>query len=212
VWAWGDNVFGELGNGTGTNSDVPVQVKGLLSITSIAAGGSTALAVRTLLGSTSVFTWGIAPGLPDRLSPVEVGGIGAPGIAGIAVGGTLLGFVTNGTFSLVLGTDGSVWAWGANSHGQLGIAPTSSDVTSPVMTIGPGSGITQLAAGMTHTLALRSDGTVLAWGDNGSGELGDGSTEQVSGPVQVSGLTAVSQVVAAWGFSLAIYVPPLVLH
>jgi len=77
-----------------------------------------------------------------------------------------------------------------------------------VNTIGVGSGITQIAAGAVHTLALKSDGTVLAWGDNNEGELGDGSTAQVAGPVQVTGLTGVTQVAAGLGFSLAVHTVP----
>lgn len=80
--------------------------------------------------------------------------------------------------------------------GQLGNAPASSPVTRPVNTIAAGSRITQLSAGWGHMLALRSDGTVLAGGSNTGGQLGIGSTVPVVGPVQVTGLTAVSQVSA----------------
>jgi alpha-tubulin suppressor-like RCC1 family protein len=130
-----------------------------------------------------------------------VTGIGSSGIAGIAAGDG---------FELALGTDGSVWAWGAGGYGQLGIAPQSTPLTRPVQTIPGGSGITTLAAGVNHALALRSTGTVLAWGKNSCGELGDGSTAAISGPVQVPGLTSASQVSAGWEFSLALYVPPWV--
>ena len=62
-----------------------------------------------------------------------------------------------------------VASWGANGIGELGVAPHSSAVTRPVNAIGAGSGITQLAAGVSHMLALKSDGTVLSWGWNQSG-------------------------------------------
>lgn len=117
-------------------------------------------------------------------------------IAGVTVGRD---------FAAILGTDGSVWAWGDDTVGQLGNAPATSPVTRPVNTIGAGSGITQFSAGDNHVLARKSDGTVLAWGDNAHGELGDGTTASVTGPVQVTGLTSATQVAAGWVFSLAVH-------
>jgi alpha-tubulin suppressor-like RCC1 family protein len=108
-----------------------------------------------------------------------VTGIAAPGIASIAAGWV---------YALALGTDGSVWGWGNDASGELGNAPTSTAALRPVQTRLPGSGIVQLAASseliaevftgrvFLHTLALRSDGTVWAWGDNTAGQLGDGGT------------------------------------
>jgi hypothetical protein len=115
--------------------------------------------------------------------------------------------LVGGGFAAVLGTDGTVWAWGDDSAGQLGNAPSSTPVTRPVNTIGAGSGITQLAAGDFHVLALKPDGTLLAWGSNGYGQLGNGSTAPVTGPVQVTGLTNATQVAAGGEFSLAVHVP-----
>ena len=68
-------------------------------------------------------------------------------------------------------------------------------MTRPVNTIGAGSGITQLSAGDFHVLALKSNGSVLAWGSNGSGQLGNGTTTDPAGAVQVTGLTNATQ---AW--------------
>jgi alpha-tubulin suppressor-like RCC1 family protein len=78
-----------------------------------------------------------------------------------------------------------------------------------VQTIWMSSGITQLSAGQDHVLALRSNGTVLAWGGNSNGQLGDGGTARTSGPVQVSGLAGASQVSAGAQFSLAVARPAL---
>ena len=68
-----------------------------------------------------------------------------------------------------------------------------------------------LAATNDHVLALKSNGTVLAWGDNSAGELGDGSTASTIGPVQVTGLANASQVSAGVQFSLAIHIAPLTI-
>ncbi len=132
-------------------------------------------------------------------TPEFVNGIGAPGIAGIAEGDA---------FSLALGTDGSVWGWGADGYSQLGNGANPLGTTAPVQTISAGSGITQVAAGINHALALKSNGTVLAWGNNQNGGLGNGTEYTSSGPVQVTGLSGASQVAAGWGISFAIYTPP----
>jgi alpha-tubulin suppressor-like RCC1 family protein len=212
VWAWGNNYAGQLGDGTTTARSAPVQVSGLSQVTGIAAGADSALAVSTRGITTlkTVWAWGsngsgqLGDGtLGNHLTPEQVTGIGAPSIMGISVGEK---------FAVALGSDGTVWAWGADDVGQLGNAPTASPVTRPVETTGMDSGITQISAGLNHVLALKSNGTVLAWGDNAQGELGTGSTASVTGKVQVSGLTGVTQVSAGAGFSLAIHPALLVIR
>ncbi len=211
VWAWGHNQFGQLGNGTTADSPVPVQVTGLSQVTSISAGFDASLATRTRGNTalTSVWMWGgnaygqLGDGtVTSHLTPEQVTGINTPYIAGISAGHH---------FAVVLGTDGSAWGWGADESGQLDNAPTSNPVTRPVQMTWTGSGITQLSAGYDHVLALESNGTVLAWGDNSAGELGDGGTTSTIGPVQVPGLTNVSQVSAGGQFSLAVHVPPWIV-
>jgi alpha-tubulin suppressor-like RCC1 family protein len=126
-----------------------------------------------------------------------VSGIDVPLVRGISAGYA---------FSMVLGSDGSVWAWGADNEGQLGNAASKLLWVRPEETVGMDSGITQLAAGWSHALALRSDGTVLAWGDNEAGEIGDGtSSETPSLPTEVTGLTGVTQVSAGFDTSLAVH-------
>jgi alpha-tubulin suppressor-like RCC1 family protein len=212
VWAWGNNYYGDLGNGTTAASSVPVQVTGLSQVTSIAAGTNSALAIRTRGITTlkTVWAWGandsgqLGDGtLTSHLTPEQVTGITAPSVTGISVGDK---------FAVALGSDGSVWAWGADAAGQLGNAPAASPVARPVETTGMDSGITQISAGANHVLALKSNGTVLAWGDNSQGELGTGSTASVTGAVLVPGLSGVTQVSAGTGSSLAIHPAPLVIR
>ncbi|POM25845.1 Regulator of chromosome condensation (RCC1) repeat protein [Actinomadura rubteroloni] len=119
----------------------------------------------------------------------------------------LRGGVAAGTnHTLDVRNDGTVRAWGANSSGQLGNGTTTGSATSVQV-----SGLTNVvrapgsvAAGQNHSLAVRADGTVWAWGANGSGQLGNGSTTASSTPVQVSGLTGVKAVAAGLSFSLAL--------
>jgi len=209
VWAWGNNDHGQLGNGTTVSTMTPVKVTGLSHVTGIAAGWDAAVATATngISAAASVWTWGandhgqLGDGtLADHLTPERITGIGTVYLAGVTAG------LWTGA---VLGTDGSVWGWGDDSVGQLANAPSSSPVTRPVKMLAAGSGITQLSAGHGHMLALKSNGTVLAWGGNQGGQLGIGSKAPVTGPVQVTGLTAATQVAAGGrAFSLAIHTVP----
>src|SRR5258708_31388778 len=95
-------------------------------------------------------------------------------------------------------SDGTVWAWGYNGLGELGNGTVTNSNT-PVQVLGPGgvgflSGVTALAGGLYHSLALKSDGTVWAWGGNGNGQLGNGTFTPSNTPVQVSGLTGVTAI------------------
>ena len=106
------------------------------------------------------------------------------------------------THTLALGSDGSVWAWGAGNVGQLG---DGANVTrlSPVP-VGGLVGVTAIAAGGNHSLALRSDGTAWAGGLGTAGQLGDGVTANSNAPVQVIGLAGVTAIAAGNTHSLAV--------
>jgi alpha-tubulin suppressor-like RCC1 family protein len=83
---------------------------------------------------------------------------------------------------LAVSADGTLWAWGSNSSGQLGDG-TSMGSSTPVV-VSNLSGVTSVAAGSAHSLALRS-GSVWAWGSNGFGQLGNGTSLDSHVPVQV---------------------------
>jgi Regulator of chromosome condensation (RCC1) repeat len=104
--------------------------------------------------------------------------------------------------SLALRSDGTVWAWGDNSKGQLGDGTVTSRPT-PVQVTAL-TAVTAVASGASHSLALRSDGTVWAWGDNSKGQFGDGTTTFSSTPVQVTGVTGITALAAGRSHSLAL--------
>ncbi|MER7134913.1 RCC1 domain-containing protein, partial [Streptosporangium saharense] len=188
VWAWGDNSQGQLGLGNTTNKKVPSQVPGLSDVTSVSAGNDYSVALKT---DGTVWAWGdnsqgqLGNGtLTDSKVPVQVAGI--YNAVGISAGPG---------HALAVLSDGTVRAWGDNSQGQLGYAGSDSPVaiTVPSLT-GVSAGPGGVAAGGAHSVALLSNGTVKAWGDNAQGQLGDGTTTDHTTPAAVTGLTGVGQV------------------
>jgi hypothetical protein len=104
--------------------------------------------------------------------------------------------------SLALRSDGTVWAWGLNNHGQLGDGTTTNRRT-PVQVSGL-QGAVDIAGGRDHGLAVLSNGSVWAWGDNTHGQLGDGTTTNRTSPVRAGGLSDVETVTAGAYHSLAL--------
>ncbi|MHB1127541.1 MAG: RCC1 domain-containing protein [Bacillota bacterium] len=209
VWALGYNSNGQLGDTTTTNRPAPVQVSGLTSIAAVAAGSAHSLALKS---DGTVWAWGAGSygvlgdnaGL-SRSSPVQVKGAGGSGYLT-----NVVAIASGGYISLALKSDGTVWAWGNNSAGQLGDG-TVNNRLAPVQV----SGLTNVvavaaASGGSHSVALKSDGTVWTWGYNYYGQLGDGTTTDKYTPVQVKGvggsgyLTGVVSVAAGGTHSLAL--------
>src|SRR5205807_1178810 len=128
-----------------------------------------------------------------RNSPVQVSGLS--GVTAIAAGLW---------HSLAVKSDGTVWAWGDNLYGEVGNSSTYNPFHTPVQVSGV-SGMTAVAAGRFHSLALKSDGTVWAWGADQYGQLGyDSGTFANPTPVQVSGLSSVTAIAGAEYHSLAL--------
>ncbi|HVT61566.1 MAG TPA: hypothetical protein VHR45_24610 [Thermoanaerobaculia bacterium] len=190
VWSWGGNLFGNLGDGTNTDRYTPVQVSGLSSVASLGGRGYHSLAIKS---DGTAWTWGFnaAGQLGDgtrtnRNVPVQV--LAAPGkpLSGVLA-------ITGGyNFSLALMSDHTLMAWGSNGAGQLGdTTSTERDYPVPVSTSSGLTSVSQVSAGWEHVVALKSDGTVWTWGQNASGELGNGTTVMSNVPVQVGGLSDV---------------------
>ncbi|MDR0334395.1 MAG: hypothetical protein LBH69_00710, partial [Methanomassiliicoccaceae archaeon] len=193
VWAWGYNYYGQVGGGTNDDRNTPVQVLGpegeghLTGVIAVAAGWYFSIAIKSdgtvwACGQNSENQLGDGTD-DDRNTPVQVLGPDGDGyLTGVIA-------VTGGaTHSLALKSDGTVWAWGENSHGQLGDGTNDSSNT-PVQVLDPDgdgnlTGVKAIAAGSNHSLALKNDGTVWAWGYNDSGQLGDNTLADKRTPVQ----------------------------
>lgn len=175
VWAWGINVFGQLGNGNTTEAHNPVQTIGLSNIVSLGGRGYHTLAVDS---GGAIWGWGwnsageLGAGNTNFTAvPVKVIGLSNP--AAVSAGYK---------FSIALMSDGTVFQWG---HGRV-IANSYAPGQTPGL-----SNIIAISAGWDHALALRSDHTVWSWGQNGVGEIGDGTTNNRPTPVQVIGLSNI---------------------
>lgn len=206
VWAWGYNEFGQLGNGTTAHSSTPGPVSNLSGVTAIAAKGYYSLALK---GDGTVWAWGYNStgqlgngSTAPSSTPVRVAGL--DGVAAIAAG------AAHGL--AVLRSDGSVWAWGSNSAGQLGAQTTtictyptgqSPCSTSPVRVAGL-SGVKAVTGGGSHSLALKQDGSAWGWGDNSRGQLGNGTRTDRSSPVRVSTLSGLTALTGGALHSLAL--------
>jgi alpha-tubulin suppressor-like RCC1 family protein len=207
VRAWGDNTFGQLGNlNTGTDTNVPVAVE-IDNVKAISAGCNHNLALKE---DGSVWAWGdnehgqlglgaSGPGAHSSY-PVKLESLGT-NVKAIAAGRD---------FSLALMQDGTVQSWGNNAAGQLGNgqALPGSDRSVP-LEVANLSGVRAIATDSQarHALALKQDGTVRAWGENSSGQLGNGDflpgTDRAV-PVRVKNLTGVKAVAAGGYHSLAL--------
>jgi len=226
--AWGDNNSGQLGDGSTTSSSVPVTVStsGMLAgrtVIAVAAGGEHSLA---LCSDGTLAAWGNNEGgqlgnntLVSSSLPVAVN------TAGVLAGKTVIAMAAGDMHTVVLCADGTLAAWGANTSGQLG---NNSTTGSPVPVAVDRSGVLagktviSMAAGQNHNLGLCSDHTLVAWGYNGYGQLGNNGTTQSPVPVAVntsgvlSGKTVIAMsggrehslalcsdgTLAAWGYNL----------
>ena len=209
AWAWGNNDKGQLGNSSTDAQKTPVQVKTdsgkeyLEGIMAIAAGALHSVAVKK---DGTVWAWGYNDDgqLGDdsyqkrRLSAIQVKGPDGDDelkdIAAVAAGSA---------HTLALNRKhGTVWGWGNNDNGQLG-DDSKRGRTTPVQAKGL-KGITAIAAGAGHSLALKADGTVWAWGNNDHGQLGDDSSKLRKTPVQVKGLKGIIAIAAGENHSAAL--------
>jgi alpha-tubulin suppressor-like RCC1 family protein len=201
AYCWGGNVTGLFGDGSGTNSLVPVPAASGLSLAALSQGDQHTCG---LTASGTPYCWGwnhygqLGNGSTTD-SPVPVAVSGGLTFAAIGTSGP-----ADHTCGLTSG--GGAYCWGLNSSGQIG-APTSNTCTLPLsrkgtvscalapVAVSGGLNLAAVSAGASHTCGVTTGGAAYCWGDNLGGDLGDGTTTSRPAPVAVAGgltFTAVS--------------------
>ncbi len=181
LWAWGANGFGQLGLGDKTDRTDPVQVDSATDWVAASAGGDHSLALRS---DGTLWAWGansfgqLGVKSADGTVPTRVG-TAANWVAILA---------TRACESMGVRSDGTLWAWGNNSFCQLGLGDTLRERYWTPTRVGGATNWTMATGGGGWFLCLRSDGTLWAWGDNGT-------------PGRVVLSPRLSQVSFEWGLS-----------
>lgn len=177
MWTWGINTLGTLGLNDVTTRSSPVQL-GTLTWKMVSNGNNTTLAIRN---DDTLWSWGrglsgeiglnLTPGT-NRSSPVQIGTR------------TWKYVSAEGQYVLAIRSDDTLWAWGANASGQLGLNDTIAR-SSPVQTGNSSADWYKVFSGNNHTLSVKTDGTLWAWGRNIEGQLGDATNISTSLPIQI---------------------------
>ena len=199
VWSWGYNLLFKFGSDPGWQQywTIPHQVNQytaeIKGVTAVAAGGRNSLA---LMSDGTVFAWATGSYFPGKWG-------GLSNVTRISVAKTSSTVVTLG---LALKSDGTAWfpqttVWGATVFGN---SPGGTNHYGAATQVSGLNGIVDIAGGDYHLLAVKSDGTVWAWGANYYGQLGDTTSINTGVPVQVSGLTGVVAIAAGKDHSLAV--------
>jgi len=205
LWSWGNNGSGQLGLGNTTYYSSPVQVGNLNNWKSLSIGAASGTAYA---GSMAIKTdgtlWGWGSNIWGNLginssgnyysSPVQVGSLA--NWKQVATGG---GSPGSFSWTLAIGISGTLWAWGSNSIGQLGINSSGNYYSNPIQ-VGTLTNWKQITGGggsFPSFAGIKTDGTLWVWGNNAYGQLGQGfqsTTIYYSSPIQVGSLTNWKQV------------------
>jgi len=199
LWSWGIGAYGNLGLGNITYYSSPKQVGSLTNWSSVYSGESFSCAIKK---DGTLWTWGSndfgqlgTNNITKYSSPKQVGAL------------TTWLTLSAGQYSIVaIQTNGTLWSWGKNNYGQLGlnISPATTYMTSSPKQVGSLTNWLNVACGSYQVLAIKTDGTLWAWGFNTSGQLGLGNITNYSSPKQVGSLTNWSSISAGNYFGMSI--------
>ena len=185
IFCFGDNTYGQLGDGTQTSRPTPAAVPlgaSGLGATAVSAGGGHTCAIDA---ASQAWCWG--RGDSGQLGLGAATGSLAPAPVALPNGSTVVAISAGSAHTCAIDGQGVVWCWGADDRGQLGLGATGAPAVTPSPVTGLPAGATAVAAGGVHTCATLGDATVWCWGGNDSGQLGDGTTVDRPAPAQVAG-------------------------
>ena len=197
LWAWGRNDNGQLGFNDVINRSSPVQVGVATTWNLVSVGSYSVMATKTdgtlwLWGNNNAGQLGLNSQGINRSSPTQIGSA------------TNWSLIDGGNATFVaIKTDGTLWIWGDNSQGQLGLNDVNVSKSSPTQ-VGSGTDWSKINAGGNHILAIKTDGTLWAWGLNNAGQVGNNSVSNRSSPVQVGSSTTWSQINTGPGSTLSL--------
>ena len=187
LWSWGRNAWGGLGLGHTPGRHAPVRIGTATTWTAVASGGDFSLALQS---NGSLRAWG--RNVEGELGLGTTAGRNVPAALPSAAGRWALQgarLACGHDHSVVIAADGSLWAWGDDYNGELGLGGVDSDPHPTATRVGTATNWTAVAAGWGDTLAIRSDGSLWAWGADYYGELGLGDTAQRDAPTRVGTAT-----------------------
>jgi alpha-tubulin suppressor-like RCC1 family protein len=184
LWTWGFNGYGQLGTGNLTQQCTPVTTQlGGTTWKQVSCGYEHTAAVKS---DGTLWTWG-----RNQSGQLGNNGFGTGKVVTPTTtwnGGTTWKQVScGGNNTSAIKTDGTLWNWGSNSYGQLGINSISTNRCSPVQTYLGGNDWNQVSSNFRFTAAVKNDGSLWTWGFNGYGQLGNGTQTSVCTPISVGG-------------------------
>jgi alpha-tubulin suppressor-like RCC1 family protein len=190
LWAWGSNQFSQLGNGSGGTQKSPVRIGTANDWLAVAAGGSSSFALKA---DGTLWAWGRNDA--GQLGTGNTAAVPVPAPVQNAGLSNYVAVATGGSHTLALQADGSLWAWGSNQFGQLAQSPVNLTPHPVPAQVGFDSDWIAISAGGLHSMALKADGSLWAWGDNQFGQLGQGVTDLT--PHDIPGLVGTA---TDWAF------------
>ena len=199
LWAWGGNGYGQMGFGPSTGSNAPIRVDSGNDWKAISAGGGHTVALKND-GSFWAWGWNGNGQLGDdsnknRDNPVQIGN-----------DNNWVAISAGYYHTVALKNDGSLWAWGNNEKGQLGVGRTADDPgkRNIPLRIGADANWAAISTFGSHSMAIRQDGSLWAWGWNEHGQLGDSTTLDRNAPVRIGENNDWSEIAAGIDHSLAL--------